>query len=203
MTSPRTPRDPTSDFLLTPQNCALAIIDYQPVQVASVASRDRRELVANVTSLVRTARLFSVPVILSTVNVATGINKPSVRQIADLLTDVEPIDRTTVNAWEDQQFLGAVKATGRRKLLMAAIWTEVCLCFPVLDAIRDGYEVYPVIDAVGGTSREAHDTAVTRMIQAGAQPVGWVQVLCELQRDWQRTETASTFAEILFAVEGG
>ena len=202
MTSPRTPRDPQQDSLLTPQNCALAIIDYQPIQVTSVASRDRRELVANITALVRTARLFEIPVVVSTVNVATGLNKPLIRQLAELLTDGEAIDRTTVNAWEDREFVAAVKATGRRKLLMAAIWTEVCLCFPVLDAIDEGFEVFPVVDAVGGTSREAHDAAVMRMVQAGARPVGWVQVLCELQRDWQRTGTASRFADILFAVEG-
>jgi nicotinamidase-related amidase len=201
MTSPSIPRDPVSDHLLTPRNCALLVIDYQPTQVGSVASHDRRALVANITAVVRTAKLFGVPVVTSTVNVKTGINRPMIRQLADVFPD-EPIDRTTVNAWEDDDFRAAVEATGRRNLVIAALWTEVCLCFPTLDALHDGYEVYPVIDAVGGTSIEAHDLAVQRMVQAGAKPISWVQFICELQRDWQRKETAGEFAKILFAVEG-
>jgi nicotinamidase-related amidase len=201
MTSPSTPRDPVSDHLLTPRNCALLIIDYQPTQVGSVASHDRRALVANITAVARTAKLFGVPVVTSTVNVKTGINRPMIRQLTDVFPD-EPIDRTAVNAWEDDDFRAAVEATGRRNLVIAALWTEVCLCFPTLDALHDGYEVYPVIDAVGGTSAEAHDLAVQRMVQAGAKPISWVQFICELQRDWQRKETAEEFAKILFAVEG-
>lgn len=201
MTSPLSPRAPADDHLLTPDNCALLIIDYQPIQVTSVASRDRRELVDNIVAVCKTAELFDVPVVLSTVNVKTGINQPMITQIRDIYC-VEPIDRTTVNAWEDDDFRAAVEATGRRKLVICALWTEVCLCFPTLDALRDGYEVYPIVDAVGGTSREAHDLAVQRMVQAGAQPIGWVQWICELQRDWQRKATASEFATILFTVEG-
>jgi len=201
MTSPSAPRDPVSDHLLTPQNCAVLIIDYQPIQVSSVASRDRRQLVANITALARTAKLFGLPVVTSTVNVKTGINRPMIHQLSDILP-AEPIDRTTVNAWEDDDFRAAVEQTGRRKLVIAALWTEVCLCFPTLDALRDGYEVYPVIDAVGGTSSEAHDLATRRMTQAGARPISWVQLICELQRDWQRKDTAGEFANILFAVEG-
>ncbi len=119
-----------------------------------------------------------------------------------IFPDAEALDRTTINAWEDEQFLRAVKATGRKKLIMTALWTEACLTFPTLDALRDGYEVYPVVDAVGGTSLEAHRVALERVVQAGAKPIGWVQMACELQRDWVRSETAATFAEILFAVEG-
>jgi nicotinamidase-related amidase len=141
-------------------------------------------------------------VVLSTVNVNTNINKPTIHQITDVLSDVEPIDRTSINAWEDDDFVRAVRATERRKLLIAALWTEVCLVFPALDALHAGYEVFPVVDAVGGTSVEAHDLAVERLIQAGAQPTSWVQVICELQRDWNRTQTAAAFANILFAVEG-
>jgi nicotinamidase-related amidase len=202
MASARDIRDPKSDLLLTPQNAALLIIDYQPTQVASVASRDKRSLVANVVALARTAKLFGLPVVLSTVNVNTNINKPTIHQITDVLSDVEPIDRTSINAWEDDDFVRAVRATERRKLLIAALWTEVCLVFPALDALHAGYEVFPVVDAVGGTSVEAHDLAVERLIQAGAQPTSWVQVICELQRDWNRTQTAAAFANILFAVEG-
>jgi nicotinamidase-related amidase len=202
MTSFKTVRDPKADHLLTPQNAALVIIDYQPVQVSSIASRSKRELVANITALARIGKLYGLPIVLSTVNVATGINKPTIHQITEVLADIAPIDRTAINAWEDEDFVAAVKATGRKKLIMAALWTEVCLVHPSLDAMRDGFEVYPVIDCVGGTSPEAHALGVERLIQAGAQPTSWVQLICELQRDWNRKDTAAAFAKILFAVEG-
>jgi nicotinamidase-related amidase len=195
-------RDPRLDHLLTPQNAALLIIDYQPTQVSSIASRDKRALIANVVALARTAKLYGLPVVLSTVNVKTNINKPTIHQITDVLPGVEAIDRTSINAWEDEGFVHAVRATERKKLLIAALWTEVCLLFPALDALHEGYEVYPVIDAVGGTSNEAHELAVERLIQAGAKPASWVQVICELQRDWNRRATVPGFSEILFAVEG-
>ena len=195
-------RDQANDHLLTPMNCALIVIDYQPVQVGSIASMDRRDLVLNIVAVARTAKLYGVPVVLSTVNVKTGANQPTIHQLADVLDGVEALDRTTINAWEDVEFVDAVKATGRKKLLMTALWTEACLTFPTLDALREGYEVYPVADAVGGTFLEAHRAALERVAQAGAKPTSWVQVLCELQRDWSRKQTAGKFAEILFAVEG-
>jgi nicotinamidase-related amidase len=195
-------RDQTTDHLLTPKNCALIVIDYQPVQVGSVASMARRDLVMNIVAVARTAKLFGVPVVLSTVNVKTGANQPTIHQLADVLEGIEALDRTTINAWEDAEFVDAVKATGRKKLLMTALWTEACLTFPTLDALREGYEIYPIVDAVGGTSVEAHRAALERVVQAGAKPTSWVQVLCELQRDWARKDTARPFAEILFAVEG-
>jgi nicotinamidase-related amidase len=195
-------RDPRQDHLVTPRNAALIVIDYQPIQVTSVASMDRRELVTNVTAVARLARLFGLPVVLSTVNVKTGKNAPTIHQLQEVLAGVESYDRTTINAWEDTEFAGAVRATGREKLLMCALWTEACLTFPALDALREGFEVYPVIDAVGGTSLKAHDAALARMTQAGARPMSWVQLACELQRDWNRADTAPQFAEILFAVEG-
>jgi nicotinamidase-related amidase len=195
-------RDQANDHLLTPKNCALIVIDYQPVQVGSIASMDRRDLVLNIVAVARTAKLYGVPIVLSTVNVKTGANQPTVHQLADVLDGIEAIDRTSINAWEDGEFAHAVKATGRRKLLMTALWTEACLTFPTLDALREGYEVYPIADAVGGTSLKAHRAALERVVQAGAQPTSWVQVLCELQRDWSRKETAGKFAEILFAGEG-
>ena len=198
MTSSRTIRDPLQDHLLTPKNSALLIIDFQPVQVASIMTMDRRTLVANITAVARTAKLYALPVILSTVNVGTGINKPTIAELQKVLPDVEPIDRTAINAWEDADFVAAVKATGRKKLVMAALWTEVCLTFPALDAIREGFEVYPVVDAVGGTSATAHEAGLQRIVQAGGQPVSWVQFICELQRDWNRTETAKGFAQLLF-----
>jgi nicotinamidase-related amidase len=202
MTSYATVRDPVSDHLLTPQNAAVVIIDYQPVQVSSIASRDKRQLVANITALARIAKLYRLPVVLATVNVSTGRNQPTIHQITEVLGDVPIIDRTSINAWEDKDFVDAVKATGRRKLIMAALWTEVCLVHPALDALADGYEVYPVVDACGGTSLEAHDAGLDRLRQAGARPTGWVQLICELQRDWNREKTVPGFAEILFAVEG-
>ena len=119
-------------------------------------------------------------------------------QIRDVLGDVEEIDRTTLNAWEDPEFRRAVEATGRKKLIMVALWTEVCLAFPALDALQEGFEVYPVVDAVGGTSIEAHSAALQRLYQAGARPLSWVQLVCELQRDWKRTGTSKEFANILF-----
>jgi len=195
-------RDQANDHLLTPKNCALLVIDYQPVQVGSIASMDRRDLVLNIVAVARTALLYGVPVVLSTVNVKTGANQPTIHQLADVLAGLEAVDRTSINAWEDAEFVAAVKATGRKKLLMTALWTEACLTFPTLDAMREGYEVYPIADAVGGTSLEAHRAALERVAQAGAQPASWVQLLCELQRDWARKQTAGTFAEILFAVEG-
>jgi len=182
-------RDPATDHLLTPHNAALVIIDVQPIQVSSVASMDRRALVENVTAVARTAKLFGLPVVLSTVNVANGRNKPTIHQLTDVLDGVTPIDRTSMNSWEDAEFVAAVRATGRRKLIMVALWTEVCLAFPALDAMREGFEVYPVVDAIGGTSVEAHRAALERITRAGAQPVTWTSLLCELQRDWARTDT--------------
>ncbi len=194
--------DQVDDHLLTPKNSALLIIDFQPIQVSSVTLMDRRTLVENIVAVAKTAKLYALPVVLSTVNVKAGKNEPTIHQLREVLMGVEAFDRTKLNAWEDEQPVNAVKATGRKKLIMAALWTEVCLCFPALDALREGYEVFPVMDAVGGTTVEGHQAALERMVQAGAQPTSWVQLLCELQRDWARTETAQQFAEILFAVEG-
>jgi nicotinamidase-related amidase len=163
---------------------------------------DRRALVENIVSVAKGAMLFKLPVVLSTVNVKSGRNQPTIKPLQDVLDGVESFDRSTINAWEDKEFLQAVKATGRKKLIMTALWTEACLTFPAIDALREGYEVYPVVDAVGGTSVEAHRAGLERIVQAGARPVSWVQVLCELQRDWVREETSGPFAKILFTVEG-
>jgi nicotinamidase-related amidase len=194
-------RNPQSDHLLTPANSALVIIDYQPVQVNSIKSMDHDELVANIVRVAKTAMLYELPTVLSTVNVNTGKNEPTLGKLQEVLHGVESFDRTTINAWEDVEFHQAVLATGRKKLIMAALWTEACLTFPALDAMRDGYETYPVVDAVGGTSLEAHRTALQRIIQAGAKPTSWVQVICELQRDWARSDTSEEFAKILFGGE--
>ena len=195
-------RDPVVDHLLTPANCALLVIDFQPQEVDSVASMDKRALVANIVAVAETAVLFGLPVVLSTVNVVARGAAPTIPQLAKTLEGVEAIDRTTINAWEDPRVVRAVKATGRRKLVVAALWTEACLTFPTLDALRAGYEVYIVVDAVGGTSLEAHRAAIERMVQAGAKPIGWVQLACELQRNWDRVETADAVAKLLFAAVG-
>jgi nicotinamidase-related amidase len=195
-------RDQVDDHLITPKNAALLIIDYQPTQVSSIASIDHLTLVANIMAVAKLAKLYALPIVLSTVNVKTRLNTPTIRQLADVLAGIEAFDRTTINAWEDEEFVAAVRATSRKKLIMTALWTEACLTFPALDALREGYEVYPVVDAVGGTSVEAHRAALERIVQAGAQPTSVVQLLCELQRDWARTETVQTVTEILFAREG-
>ncbi len=202
MAPAHTVRSPLTDHLLTPQNAALLIIDFQPVQVGSINTMNKRLLVANVAAVAKTAKLYGLPVVLTTVNVDSGRNSPTIAQIADVLPDLTPIDRTAINAWEDEYFRAAVIATGRKKLIMVALWTEVCLVFPALDALQEGFEVYPVVDAVGGTSEEAHRAGLQRMIQAGAKPVSWIQLACELQRDWNREETVPGFAEIVFAEVG-
>jgi nicotinamidase-related amidase len=148
-------RDPVGDHLLTPKNAALLVIDYQPSQFAGVRSIDRDLLFENVVSTVKTARAFGMPIVHSTINVATGRGQSTVPELAELFEDNPPIDRTTTNAWEDADFLAAVRATGRRKLIVCALWTEICMAFPALDALREGHDVYPVVDAIGGTSREA------------------------------------------------
>ncbi len=202
MTSFLHKRDPFEDDLLSPENAAVVIIDFQPVQVSSIASRPKRQLVENIVTLARIAKLYEIPVILSTVNVTSGRNQPTIQQITEVLPDVRPIDRTSINAWEDEDFNRAVKATERNKLIMAALWTEVCLVHPALDAIREGFDVYPVVDCVGGTSLEAHEAGLQRLVQAGGIPISWVQLICELQRDWNRERTVVGFSEILFTVEG-
>lgn len=188
-------RDPKKDIMLAPGNTALILIDYQPPQVSTVESMDRLTLINNVVALVKTAKLHGLPIILSTVNVSNGVNEDTIPQLREVLSGIKPIDRTSINSWEDQDFVEAVKATGCKKLLLCALWTEACLLFPALDALKEGYEVYPVTDAVGGTSPEAHRAALERMVQAGARPTTWNSVHCELQRDWNRTKTVPGFIQ--------
>jgi nicotinamidase-related amidase len=189
-------RDPLSDHLITPENAAFLFIDYQPAQLATVRSMDPALLLKNAVSTVRTIKTFGVPVVHSTVNVASG-QGPTLPELAGLLADDKPLDRTTVNSWEDLEFVQAVHATGRRKLIICALWTEVCMAFTALDALREGYEVYPVVDVIAGTSPEAHRAGLDRVIQAGAQPISWVSLACELQRDWARQETVQAIVEIV------
>jgi nicotinamidase-related amidase len=180
--------DYATQGLLTSQNCAVILIDHQPQMAFGTASIDRQLLVNNVVGLAKAAKTFKVPTILTTV-AANSFSGPIWPQIQEIFPDQTPIDRTSMNSWEDDNFLAAVKATGRKKLVIAALWTEVCLAFPTLCALAEGYEVYAVSDASGGTSVEAHQMAMQRVIQAGAVPVTWMQVLLEFQRDWARTAT--------------
>ena len=180
-------RDPKTDSLLTPQNAVLALIDYQPEQYAGVASVRHDELLAHVTMLGRVATSFGLPVVLSTVYVKHGMSGTNPELLA-ALPGAPEIDRTTMNSWEDPDFRAAVERTGRKKLIIAGLWTEVCVVFPTLDALRAGYQVYVVADAIGGVSRVAHESAMERMIQAGAIPISVLGLACELQRDWGRPE---------------
>ena len=189
-------RDPLADHLLTPENAAFLFIDYQPSQLAAVRSMDHDLLLKNAVSTVRTIKTFGVPVVHSTVNVASG-QGPTLPELAGLLAEDKPLDRTTTNSWEDVEFVQAVHATGRRKLIICALWTEICMAFTALDALREGYEVYPVVDAVGGTSPEAHRAGLDRVIQAGGQPISWVSLAVELQRDWARQDTVQAIVEIV------
>lgn len=190
-------RDPEKDHLITPENSVLIIIDYQPIQITSINSMDKNMLIHNMGMLADLAQAFNLPTILSTVNVRTGVNKDTIPEIRTHIGDIPSYDRTSINAWEDKEFYEAVQATGRKKLLMAALWTEACLTFPTIDALREGFEVYPIVDCVGGTSLIAHEAALRRVEQAGAQLSGFAQLACELQRDWNRYDTSHDFVRIM------
>ena len=190
-------RDPLTDPLLTPANSALVVIDYQPNQIKAVTSMDTELLVRNIVTVARLAKTYRLPIVLSTVSVVANGAAPTIPELKEVLSDDVEIDRTQINAWEDVEFREAVKATRRKKLIMTALWTEVCLAFPSLDALRDGYEVFPVVDAVAGTSPEAHRVGLERIVQAGAQPISWVSLACELQRDWARIETVPAVVDIV------
>jgi nicotinamidase-related amidase len=190
-------RDPLIDHLLTPQNSALVVIDYQPNQFQVVGSMDRDLLVQNIVSVARTAKNFGLPIVLSTVSVVARGAAPTIPELKEVLADNVEIDRTQMNAWEDIEFRQAVEATGRKKLIMTALWTEICLAFPSLDALRAGYEVYPVVDAVAGTSPEAHRAGLERIVQAGGRPISWVGLAGELQRDWARGDTVAETVDIV------
>jgi nicotinamidase-related amidase len=178
----------TIHSLLTPQNCTVIFIDHQPQMTFGVASIDRQALLNNVMILAKSAKAFKVPTILTTVETASfsGNMWP---QLLDVFPDLKPIERTSMNSWEDKKFVAEVERLGRKKLVIAALWTEVCLCFPAIQALEAGYEVYAVEDASGGTSEVAHRAAMQRMMQAGTVPVTAQQVMLEFQRDWARKET--------------
>jgi nicotinamidase-related amidase len=184
---------------LAPGNAALMVIDYQPTQINSINSMAQATLVANIVTVAKIAKVYKLPVILSTVNVADGRNGDTIEELKSVLDDIPSYDRTAINAWEDKEFRDAVIATGRKRFAICALWTEACLTFPTLDMLGEGYEIYAVTDAVGGTSHNAHHMALRRVEQAGAHMTSVPQMLCELQRDWNRTDTLEGFLDEMFA----
>jgi len=184
------------DALLTPENCALLLIDHQPSQLANVNSHDPTMVINNVTALAKLAKAFEIPTVLTTIGAKRG--GEIFKQIQAVFPNQKPIDRSFINSWQDHRVVEAVKNTGRKKLVIAALWSEMCLAQPAIHAMGEGYDVYAVTDASGGVSPEAHDMAIRRLVAAGAQPITWLGMAGELQRDWARTETLGQVAQILF-----
>lgn len=174
--------------LLGPEQVAICLIDHEPQMFFGVESASRNEVLNAITGLAKTAKALNVPIVLSTVE-AQKFSGPLVSRVQAVFPNITPIDRTALNAWEDQNFRKAVDQTKCRKLLLAGLWTEVCVALPALSAMEDGYEVYVVADACAGSSCQAHDMAMQRMIQAGARPVTWQACLLEMQRDWANKDT--------------
>ncbi|HDJ1439006.1 hydrolase [Serratia rubidaea] len=182
--------------LLDPTNSALIFIDHQPQMAFGVANIDRQQLKNNVVALAKAGKIFNVPTLFTSVETESfsGYIWP---ELLAVHPDSQPIERTSMNSWEDAAFVRAVEATGRKKLVISALWTEVCLTFPALMALEAGYEVYVVTDTSGGTSTDAHERAIDRMVQAGAVPVTWQQVLLEYQRDWARKESYDAVMDLV------
>src|SRR3989441_12277744 len=189
------------EALLTPDNCVLILIDHQPFQVAGVRSHDTQTMINNVVGLAKTAKICGVPTLLTTVLEERG--GYIIKQLQDVFPEQKPINRTFINTWQDERVVDWVKKTGRKKIIMAALWTEICLAMPAIQALGEGYEVYIVTDASGGVTVEAHEMAVRRMVQAGAVPMTWMAVLGELQRDWARESTVPGVGEIFLQHGGG
>jgi nicotinamidase-related amidase len=183
------------DSLLRPEDSVLVLIDHQPYQLANLNSHDPHMVVNNSTALAKAAKAFGVPTILTSVIADRGgLIFP---QITDVFPGQEVIDRTFINTWEDQKVVDAVKTTGRKQLIIAGLWTEVCVAMPTIQALGEGWDVTVVTDASGGTSVEAHEIAIQRMIAAGANMMTWLAVASEWQRDWARTEHAAELSELL------
>src|SRR5713226_9943519 len=189
------------DALLTPDNCVLVLIDHQPFQLANVNSHEPTMVMNNVTGLAKTAKAYGIPTILTTVTEERG--GLIFKSIQDLFPDQKTINRTYINAWEDERVVKAVQKTGRQKIVFAALWTEMCLAMPAIQAMGEGYDVYVVTDASGGVSVEAHDMAVRRMVHAGIVPITWIALSGEWQRDWARESTIGEAAKILTEHGGG
>jgi nicotinamidase-related amidase len=188
------------DALLRPENSVLVLIDHQPYQFANLNSHEPTMIVNNVIGLAKTAKVFNVPTILTTVIEERG--GYLIKGLQDVFPEQKPIDRTFINTWQDPKVVDIVKKTGRKQLVLAALWTEICLAMPAIQALGEGYDVFIVTDASGGVSAEAHDMAVRRMVAAGAVPITWLALLGEWQRDWAREKTAVALAGVL-AEHGG
>jgi nicotinamidase-related amidase len=188
------------DALLVPEHSVLLLIDHQPFQFSNLHSHDPTLIINNVVGLAKAARTFKVPTVLTTVTEERGGHLLS--GIQDVFPAQKPINRTFINSWEDSRVVEAVKKTGRTQLVIAALWTDICLAMPVIQSLADGYDVFFVTDASGAVSREAHDMAVLRMVQAGAVPITWIAVMSEWQRDWAREATIPAVAEVTVAHGG-
>jgi nicotinamidase-related amidase len=184
--------------MLTPQNCALALIDYQPAMYQGVQSHDRLVPFNNVQVLAKAAKLFGVPTIISTVAAST-FSGPFMPEVTEVFPGNAIIDRTSMNAWIDANFRKAVQETGRKKFVVAGLWTEACVMFAGLEMLKEGYEIYVPADACGDLSLEAHNRSMDRLLQAGAVPITALQYVFELQQDWARTETYEGVMDILRA----
>src|SRR5215216_7154732 len=179
--------------LLTPQESVLVLIDHQPFQFTNLNSHEPTMIVNNVIALAKTAKVFNVPTILTTVLEERG--GYLIKGLQDVFPDQKPIDRTFINTWEDERVVAAVKKTGRKKIIIAALWSEICLAMPAIQAAGEGYEVYAVTDASGGVSAEAHEMGVRRMMMAGVVPINWLAVASEWQRDWARQDSAKSLGQ--------
>jgi nicotinamidase-related amidase len=188
------------DALLRPEDSVLVLIDHQPYQIANLHSHEPTLVVNNVIGLAKAAKAFNIPTILTTVLEERG--GYLIKGLQDVFPDQKPIDRTFINTWQDKRVVDAVKATGRKQLVLAALWTEICLAMPALQALGEGYDVFIVTDASGGVSAEAHDMGVRRMVAAGAVPITWLAAAAEWQRDWAREESAVGLAGVV-AEHGG
>ncbi|WP_230980015.1 hydrolase [Steroidobacter gossypii] len=189
------------DALLRPEDSVLVLIDHQPFQFANLHSHEPTMIVNNVIGLAKSAKAFGVPTILTTVLEERG--GYLIKGLQDVFPEQKPIDRTFINTWEDRRVVDAVKSTGRKQLVLAALWTEICLAMPAIHALAEGYDVFVVTDASGGVSVEAHEMAVRRMAAAGAVPINWLAVVSEWQRDWAREKTAAALADVLAPHGGG
>lgn len=174
--------------ILTPQNSVLLLIDYQPQMVFGVANIDRQTLKNNAVALAKSAKLFKVPTVITSVE-TEGFSGFVLPEILDVLPGQDIFERTSMNSWDSERVRNAIGATYRKKLILAGLWTEVCINLCALSAAQAGYEIYVVEDACGGTSEAAHRVGMQRLIQCGCVPVTWQQVLLEWQRDWAKKET--------------
>ncbi len=182
--------------LLTPDNCVLALIDHQPQMLFGVTNFDRQTIINNTVALAKTARVFGLPVVLTSVETKSfsGNVWP---QLTAIFPNQAPIERSTMNSWDDKNFVAAVQKSGRKKIVLAGLWTETCVALPTIQAIHDGYEVYVVEDCCGDVNQLAHDNAMQRVIQAGAKPVTALSVMLELQRDWALRDTYDAVMDIV------